>query len=89
MREARGMAAAVARQYKPYTCPFERATIRATFYLARKRDDDGLIAWLKPFRDGLADAGIVRNDSAFTMLPIEQITGKTMNKRVILIISSV
>jgi len=47
------------------------ATIQCTFYFAtkRRRDKDNAEASLKATRDGLADAGIVANDAAFTSLP--------------------
>jgi hypothetical protein len=43
---------------------WRRATLESTFYVAHHQepDDDGLVAWLKPHRDGLADAGLVMND---------------------------
>lgn len=51
--------------------PFKRATFSATFYVHHHQgmDEDGLVAWIKPYRDGLADAGIVENDRGFTNGP--------------------
>jgi len=47
------------------------ATIRYTFYwpTKAKRDDDNAVAMCKAYRDGIADAGVVVNDSAFSTLP--------------------
>jgi len=47
-----------------------------TFHMPRRRDEDGLIAWLKPVFDGLQDAGVITNDSALTIGRVEQVTGK-------------
>lgn len=51
---------------------WERATVQATFYLRRRRnlDGDNALAWMKAGIDGLADAGVVANDSGFTHLPV-------------------
>lgn len=48
-----------------------RATAQASFFFmdARSRDGDNLLASLKSAFDGLADAGIVANDSGITHLP--------------------
>lgn len=64
--------------------PLPAATVKATFYMPRRRDGDGLNSWLKPYLDGLADAGIVANDSAFTLLPPSQVTGKDAGRKVVL-----
>jgi len=50
---------------------WEKATIRYTFYwpTKAKRDDDNAVAMCKAYRDGIADAGVVVNDSAFSTLP--------------------
>lgn len=58
---------------------WKAATCRATFYLQRRRDEDGLIAWLKSTLDGLQDAGIVCNDSRLRAPTVEQITGRQAN----------
>lgn len=44
---------------------WEKATYRCVFFLpdARKRDADNLMASLKSYLDGIADAGVVVNDS--------------------------
>lgn len=43
-----------------------RPELRATFYFraVRKRDDDGLTAWLKSLRDGVADGVGLPDDHA-------------------------
>lgn len=53
--------------------PWERATVRATFYHARRnrRDDVNFLASLKPAYDGLVDAGLLEDDDSehLTTLP--------------------
>lgn len=44
--------------------------------MKRKHDDDNLIAWLKSYRDGVADAGLVSNDSQITVGVVKQETSK-------------
>ena len=56
------------------TC--KQAEYTLTFYLPRKHDQDGLIAWVKPYLDGLADAGVIEIDSGFALKEVRQITGK-------------
>ncbi len=48
-----------------------RAAVAPTFYFKdkRRRDGDGANASLKAYIDGIADAGIVANDSGITLLP--------------------
>lgn len=47
------------------------AWIDAEWFHPQKRfsphDDDNLTSWLKPSRDGLADAGVVADDQSFRM----------------------
>lgn len=43
--------------------PFREAVVSLDFYLKRKRDIDGLIAFCKSYFDGMQDAGIYVNDS--------------------------
>lgn len=52
--------------------PARAATVQATFYFRqeRSRDRDNLLAMLKSSFDGLADAGIIANDSGLTHLPV-------------------
>ncbi len=78
--KTRGESAFVARQHAPPQ-PFATATVQATFYLPRRRDGDGLNAWIKAVLDGLQDAGIVVNDSGITLLPPLQVTGKNVDRR--------
>lgn len=51
-----------------------RATVQCTFYhrTARRRDGDNLLASLKAAFDGIAEAGIVANDSGMRHLPVIQ-----------------
>lgn len=56
--------------------PFDAATYKLTFWLKRKRDMDGLIAWVKAAIDGIADAGIIWNDSEFKPDGIERFSGQ-------------
>ena len=53
------------------------ATVKATFYVKtnHKRDADNMLASLKAAMDGLADAGLIVNDSGLTHLPVEIVTG--------------
>lgn len=48
------------------------ATIQCRFYFAKKRrrDKDNFAAAMKAAFDGIAQAGIVANDSGFTPLPV-------------------
>jgi crossover junction endodeoxyribonuclease RusA len=48
------------------------ASVQCDFYFRdrRRRDRDNLLAALKAAFDGLADAGVVADDSALTYLPI-------------------
>lgn len=70
-KKARGdakLAGIAARYDANHSHPWKRATLAATFYVKHHQsmDEDGLIDWLKAYRDGLADAGIVENDRGFT-----------------------
>lgn len=80
-RSAAGVMARQAVQFTARGFPWRTATIQATFYLARKRDADGCLSWLKASFDGLADAGLIANDSGLTHLPVVQVTGKAAGKR--------
>lgn len=59
------------------------ATCQARFYFAKRaaRDGDNLLAWLKAYFDGVADAGLVANDAGITHLPATTDIDKT-NPRV-------
>jgi len=50
----------------------ERARVQATFYHKdrRNRDGDNYLAMLKGAFDGIADAGVVANDSGFVHMPV-------------------
>ena len=45
--------------------------IEATYKDKRRRDKDNLLASLKSAFDGAEDAGLIKNDSGFTYLPIK------------------
>lgn len=47
-----------------------RIDIRAFHTINRRRDRDNLIASCKAYLDGLADAGLIANDSGFTLGPV-------------------
>lgn len=55
-----------------WTFAWRLATVRCLFYHrdSRRRDSDNLLASMKAAFDGLADAGVVTNDSGFTHLPV-------------------
>jgi crossover junction endodeoxyribonuclease RusA len=59
------------------------AICQAIFYVkdARKRDRDNLLASLKSAFDGLADAGLIADDSGLTHLPVMVMVDKA-NPRV-------
>ena len=52
---------------------WKAASIQYTFFFKdkRTRDDDNFASRCKPIRDGIADAGMVCNDSQFTTLPVQ------------------
>jgi hypothetical protein len=85
VRDARETARCIANGHTPIAFkPFERCTMHATFHMPRRRDDDGLLSWLKHYRDGIADAGLVSNDAHITMLAPSQVTGKKEDRRVVI-----
>jgi crossover junction endodeoxyribonuclease RusA len=69
-RETAHLLALAERPGRPMRC----ARVTATFYFRdrRPRDGDNLLASLKPAFDGLADAGVVTNDSGLVHMPVEQ-----------------
>lgn len=85
VKEARGTAMMLAKMKFPSDQQFTgKVRFDAHFYLPRKRDDDGLFSWLKPSRDGIADAGIVKNDSQFQVGEATQTTGRNVERKVII-----
>lgn len=56
--------------------PFRHACYRLTFWLQRKRDYDGLGAWVKAQIDGIVDAGVLVNDSEFRPVGIMRYSGR-------------
>jgi Holliday junction resolvase RusA-like endonuclease len=63
------------------------AKVRAVFYFRdhRKRDRDNALSSLKAHFDGLADAGLISNDSGLTHMPVVMNVDKS-NPRVVLLI---
>jgi Holliday junction resolvase RusA-like endonuclease len=57
-----------------------------TFKDKRSRDRDNLLSSLKAVFDGLADAGVVANDSALTYKPVEITAPDKANPRVVIYI---
>lgn len=60
--------------------PPKAVRIDWTFRMGRKRDDDGLIHWVVPYRDGIAKA-LGCNDGNFTTGTIRQLTGAASEGR--------
>ena len=60
--------------------------VRAYFKDKRKRDKDNIQASLKAAFDGLADAGLIDNDSGLTHLPMEVLVDKK-NPRIELVVT--
>jgi crossover junction endodeoxyribonuclease RusA len=58
-----------------------RVTIRFYFATRRRRDKDNLLAQLKSAFDGIADSGLILNDSGLTPMPPEMLVDK-LNPRV-------
>lgn len=80
-RQAAAVLARQATQFACYGFPWKAATVQATFYTGRRRDADGCLSSLKASFDGLADAGVIANDSGLTHLPVIQVTGKAARGR--------
>lgn len=51
---------------------WKAATVRCLFYFrdSRKRDGDNLLASMKTYFDGIADSGLIGDDSGLTHLPV-------------------
>lgn len=82
-KAARYDAGLVARAQRPAK-PFKTATVQMTFYMPRRRDQDGLVAWVKAIFDGLQDGGIIANDSGLTVLPPKQVTGTAAGRKLVM-----
>ena len=65
-----------------------RVTCRLFFRDRRRRDRDNLLASLKPAFDGIADAGVVGNDSGMVHMPVEQYVDR-MRPRVEIVVEAV
>lgn len=65
---------------------WKSANVRCVFTFGdkRQRDRDNLLASMKAYFDGLADAGIVENDSQLTYLPVEITAPDRLCKRVVI-----
>ena len=72
-RERRALCKALATAQALDSIPWEAATFQAHFFFEtnRRRDADNLLAWCKSTVDGIADAGIITNDSNFTYPPVQ------------------
>lgn len=72
-RERRALCKALASAQSLDSIPWEEATLQAHFFFEtnRRRDADNLLAWCKSTVDGIADAGIIINDSGFTYPPVQ------------------
>jgi len=81
VKKARDDGLLASRFLLPKDAPWNAADMQLHFYLPRKNDDDNLVAWTKAYRDGIADSGIVANDSRFTLLPVIQTTGRDLDHR--------
>ena len=70
-KERRALCKALAAAQQIESAPWPAATLQAHFLFEtkRKRDGDNLTAWIKSTVDGIADSGIVKDDSDFTHLP--------------------
>jgi Holliday junction resolvase RusA-like endonuclease len=57
---------------------WKAADVQCTFYHkdARRRDKDNALASMKAAFDGIADAGLVSDDSALTYLPVVMLKSK-------------
>lgn len=82
-KAAREQAHAMARSFnRPM---WKAATVKCVFTFGdtRRRDKDNLLASMKAYFDGLADAGVVENDSQLTYEPIQVTAPDRANKRVV------
>ncbi len=78
-KDARTLAYLTARSSAPKQ-PLARACYSLEFWLPRKRDYDGLGAWVKAFLDGCQDARIVANDSELRPAGIVRHSGLKQTK---------
>lgn len=83
-----GLTAMVAIREQGVRVPFKQATLQGRWWFAvkRYRDDDNYNSWCKAYRDGLADAGIVKNDKDFTWLPPVILVDPTLKRPVLEIV---
>lgn len=66
--------------------PWPAATVRATFRFTtnRRRDGDNWNASIKNAIDGIADGGLVKNDTTITLLPPKIVVDKSCMPGVVL-----
>lgn len=73
-KAARQLAAYTARiAVGPRALLWDAATLNLTVCLSAKRhaDQDGAVAWIKAYQDGVADAQVIRNDSGIKIGVVE------------------
>jgi crossover junction endodeoxyribonuclease RusA len=73
---ARWLAWSASQDRDDFPWPRARVTCRFYFRVNRKRDGDNLLASMKPAFDGIAAAGVVKDDSAFVHMPAEIIINR-------------
>ena len=71
-KKQRNIAGVIANSSELSRANLARAKVQATFYHTqrRNRDGDNYLAMLKGAFDGIADAGVVANDSGFVHMPV-------------------
>ena len=87
-RDARLAATSIINQTRKTPPKLESATMQATFYFrdSRRRDKSNAASSLKAYEDGFTDAGVWRDDSGVTHLPVVFLTDR-VNPRVELTIT--
>lgn len=61
---------------KALTFGWRSATEQVVFRVKGHHDHANLSQWLKAYRDGIVDAGVLTNDDRIVHLPIEQIVNR-------------
>lgn len=89
-REARRLAFIEARAAYRQRRPMAVPRLSFTFILARQRDNDGLVAWVKAYIDGLQDAGVFANDGKAELGFVRRVkTVKGVNPGVTILVEDV
>ena len=85
-----GLAVLVAKNAYGAHTPFYKVTVKACFYLrdSRKHDSDNLIASIKAYLDGMADAEVVANDNDIIPLPPSVCIDKS-DPRLVLVVDEI